>query len=138
MQLLEHEGITPAIRRAFILYLASHDRPLHEVLAPKHRDLTLDYEGAFKGMTAEVVSLDQLEAARERLVAGLQRDLDASERQFLLSFVSLTPDWALLDIPHAANLRALRWKISNLERLRAKDPAKFAKQAKSLAAALKM
>lgn len=41
MQLFEHEGITPAIRRAFILYLASHDRPLHEVLAPKRRDLTL-------------------------------------------------------------------------------------------------
>ena len=138
MQLFEHEGITPAIRRAFILYLASHDRPLHEVLAPKRRDLTLDYEGAFKGMTAEVVPLDQLEAARERLVADLQQDLDATERQFLLSFVSLTPAWALLDIPHAAALPALRWKISNLERLREKNPAKFAKQAESLAAVLKM
>ncbi|WP_129777574.1 nucleotidyl transferase AbiEii/AbiGii toxin family protein [Peristeroidobacter soli] len=138
MQLFEHEGITPAIRRAFVLYLASHDRPLHEVLAPKRRDLTLDYEGAFKGMTADVVPLDQLEGARERLVADLQRDLDATERQFLLSFVNLTPEWALLNIPHAATLPALRWKISNLERLREKNPAKFAQQADSLAAVLNM
>lgn len=89
-------------------------------------------------MTAQIVPLNQLEAARERLVADLQRDLDATERQFLLSFVSLTPEWALLNIPHADELPALRWKISNLERLRAKNPAKFAKQAESLAAVLKM
>lgn len=32
MQLFMHEGITPAIRRAFVVYLASHNRPVHEVL----------------------------------------------------------------------------------------------------------
>jgi predicted nucleotidyltransferase component of viral defense system len=136
MQLFDHEGITPAIRRAFILYLASHDRPLHEVLAPKRRDVTLDYEGAFKGMTAEPVPLDQLLTARERLVTDLHRDLDETERRFLLSFVNLTPEWALLDVPHAADLPALRWKISNLERLRKTNSAKFAQQAKALAAVL--
>lgn len=136
MQLFEHEGITPAVRRAFIVYLASHDRPLHEVLAPKRRDLTLVYEGAFKGMTAEAVSLDRLEAARERLIGDLHRDLDATERRFLLSFVNLTPEWALLDIPHAADLPALRWKLANLDRLREKNPAKFAQQTEALAAIL--
>lgn len=31
MQLFAHEGITSDIRRAFVVYLASHNRPIHEV-----------------------------------------------------------------------------------------------------------
>lgn len=136
MQLFENEGITPAVRRAFVIYLASHPRPLHEVLAPKRKDITLEYEGAFSGMTAETIPLGQLIAARERLIQDLQRDLDANERAFLMSFVSLSPTWALLDIPHASQLPALRWKTCNLERLRAKNPTKFSEQRDALAAVL--
>ena len=55
MQLLAHEGITPGIRRAFVVYLASHNRPIHEVLFPAMRDIRQDYERTFKGMTAEPV-----------------------------------------------------------------------------------
>jgi hypothetical protein len=32
LQLFAHEGITPGIRRAFVVYLACHNRPVHEVL----------------------------------------------------------------------------------------------------------
>ncbi len=39
MQLFDHEGITPGIRRAFVVYLASHNRPIHEVLYPAMRDI---------------------------------------------------------------------------------------------------
>ena len=38
MELFKHEGITPGIRRAFVVYLASHNRPVHEILFPKLRD----------------------------------------------------------------------------------------------------
>jgi predicted nucleotidyltransferase component of viral defense system len=34
MQLFAHGGIIPEIRRAFVAYLASHNRTLHEVLFP--------------------------------------------------------------------------------------------------------
>ena len=34
MQLYAHEGITPAIRRAFVIYLASHNRPRARSLVP--------------------------------------------------------------------------------------------------------
>lgn len=44
MQLFAHEGITPGIRRAFVVYLASHNRPVHEVLFPLLRDIQYDYE----------------------------------------------------------------------------------------------
>ena len=39
MQLFAHEGITPGIRHAFVIYLASHNRPVHEVLFPAPRDI---------------------------------------------------------------------------------------------------
>ena len=73
MQLFAHEGITPGIRRAFVVYLASSNRPVHEVLFPPLRDIRHDYESNFQGMTAEVVPLEALLAARERMVHELQR-----------------------------------------------------------------
>jgi predicted nucleotidyltransferase component of viral defense system len=39
MQLFAHEGITPAIRRAFVVYLTGHNRPIHEVLFPTLRNI---------------------------------------------------------------------------------------------------
>jgi hypothetical protein len=33
MELFAHDGITSAIRRAFVVYLASHNRTIHEVLS---------------------------------------------------------------------------------------------------------
>ena len=132
MQLFAHEGITAGIRRAFVVYLASHDRPVHEVLFPSMRDIGQEYERNFKGMTAEPVDLDALLAARERMVRELQTGLDADERRFLLSLVKGRPDWPALGVAHAEHLPGLRWKLQNLALLEQKSPAKFAEQAEAL------
>ena len=132
MQLYAHEGITPAIRRAFVIYLASHNRPMHEVLFPVLRDISQDYERSFRGMTTDPVDLSALISVRERLVADLQRMLETNERRFLLSLVKATPEWKLLDIAHLKQLPALRWKLTNLDRLAKSSPKKFAEQANAL------
>jgi hypothetical protein len=44
-------GITAGIRCAFVIYLASHNRPVHEVLFPSLRDIREEFEHRFKGMT---------------------------------------------------------------------------------------
>lgn len=133
MQLFAHEGITPGIRRAFVVYLASHNRPVHEVLFPPLRDIQHDYAHNFTGMTAEPVPLDVLLAARERLVRELQQGLDDSERRFLLSLVAGTPDWSLLGIAHLEHLPGIRWKLRNLTQLQKTNARKFAAQADALA-----
>jgi predicted nucleotidyltransferase component of viral defense system len=133
MQLFAYEGITPGIRRAFVVYLASHNRPVHEVLFPALRDIGQDYERTFKGMTADTVALDELLATRARLVEDLPRALDADERAFLLSLVSNAPRWDLLDIGHLQNLPGIRWKLRNLEQLAERSPAKFSAQREALA-----
>jgi predicted nucleotidyltransferase component of viral defense system len=132
MQLYTHEGITPAIRRAFVVYLASHNRPLHEVLSPALRDITLDYERTFVGMTTEPVKLVELLSVRDRLVAELPQTLDSNERQFLLSLVRNAPEWRLLEIAHLEQLPAVRWKLRNLEQLAKSSPKKFTEQADAL------
>jgi len=132
MQLFAHEGITPAIRRAFVVYLACHNRPVHEVLFPVARDISQEYERTFKGMTAEPVALDELIATQNRLIRELQEGLDADERKFLILLVRNQPDWSLLGIPHLAELPGIRWKLQNLERLASSRIKGFHAQAEKL------
>jgi predicted nucleotidyltransferase component of viral defense system len=42
--LLRHEGIDDKLRKAFIVYLISHDRPMAEVLAPRLLDISTEYK----------------------------------------------------------------------------------------------
>lgn len=132
MELFSHEGITPGIRRSFVVYLASHNRPIHEVLFPNFRDVSGEYESTFKGMTMEPVELKALLSARERMVAELQAGVDASEREFLLSLARNEPKWDLLGIGHLEQLPGVRWKLENIGRLAKANPKKLKEQAQEL------
>ena len=132
MQLFAHEGITPGIRRAFVVYLASHNRPIHEVLFPSPRDISRDYERNFKGMTTEPTELAELLGAREHMIGELQQGLDADERRFLLSLAANRPEWPLMGIGHLQELPGIRWKLLNLERLEKTHLKKFAEQVETL------
>lgn len=132
MELFLHGGITPEIRRSFVVYLASHNRPMHEVLLPNLRDITREYEDTFKGMTTEPVDLKALLSARERMIAELNAGLDAGEREFLLSLARIEPQWDLLGIEHLEHLPGIRWKLENLGRLANANPKKFKEQAIAL------
>ncbi len=132
MQLFANEGLTQGIRRAFVIYLASHNRPIHEVLFPVLRDIRQDYERTFQGMTAEPVALETLIEAQEVLVKRLQTELDAGERRFLVSLANSAPQWDLLGVKHLAELPALRWKLQNLEQLQERNPKKYEEQSAKL------
>lgn len=125
MELFAHGGITPEIRRAFVVYLASHNRTLHEVLFPTPKDIRLAYEGSFAGMTTEPVTLAALLETRGRLFRELPAALDANEREFLRTLVRAEPDWSLLGIPHLEELPAIRWRLQNLQQLARNSPDRF-------------
>lgn len=133
MELYRNGGITPGIRRAFVVYLASHNRPVHEVLFPELRDIQMDYERNFVGMTAQPIRLDALLETRERMITELHAGLDADERRFLLSLVKAEPEWDLLGIPHVSELPAVRWKLQNLARLKRERAEQFDLQYTALA-----
>ena len=51
--LLGHQGIDDKLRKAFIVYLISHDRPMAEVLAPQRLDISAEYKRGFEGVINE-------------------------------------------------------------------------------------
>ena len=115
--LLANEGIDAALRRAFIVYLLSHARPMSEVLAPTRKDFTEEFIRGFEGMTETPISRNALAATREELIAAMVGDMPKAHRRFLISFERGEPDWALLELPSAAELPAIRWRQQNLDKL---------------------
>ena len=126
--LSDDTGITADIRRAFVVYLASHDRPMAELLSPKLRDITPLYDDQFVGMAREEVSVEELVEIQRGLADNLVTALDKNERTFLLSLKRGRPEWDLLDIPHLEQMPALQWKLINIRKMsREKHRAAVAK-----------
>ena len=115
--LYENEGIDDALRSAFIVYLECHARPVHEVLTARRKDMTLDYNRGFVGMTEEAVTLKELIEEREILITDIVGNLPDEHKKFLLSFERGEPDWKLIGLPKAAELPAIKWRQQNLDSL---------------------
>jgi hypothetical protein len=60
------------LRKTFIVYLLSHDRPMSEVIAPTCKDISDEFLRGFEGMTEQPVSRNELIGAREALIADTQ------------------------------------------------------------------
>lgn len=115
--LLENEGLTDEIRKAFLVYLSSHNRPIAELLRPQYKDISAIYAGEFTNMAETDVPLEELVAVRVRLVELIHQGLTDNEKDFLLSFKSREPDWALLDLEGVSELPAIKWKQINLAKM---------------------
>lgn len=115
--LLENEGLTDAVRHAFLVYLMSHSRPMNELWNPNWRDLRQVFSSEFNGMTQNPVTPAELEGVRNQLVAALRHGITADERTLLLSFKAGCPDWTLFPYPHVADLPAIKWKQKNLQKI---------------------
>ena len=135
-QLFESGGLTDAMVECFVVYLAGHNRPTHEVLFGNDKDIAGEYERAFAGMTEVACPLDVLLDTRARLRHELPRRLSADQRQFLSRLARAQPDWSLLHCPHASQLPALRWKLANLDTFQTRRPQDFVAQADALDAGL--
>ncbi len=124
--LLANEGLSEPLLDAFVVYLASHGRPIAEVLDPRDKDIGDIYEKEFDGMPFASVPLEKLLETRRALIEALRCGLGSRRLAFLRSVKALQPDWSLLPVPHLAELPGIRWKLRNLERLRGEQPARHA------------
>ena len=79
-------------------------------------------------MTEDPVSMESLESIRLRLHSDISRRLTGDVATFLLSLHDAEPRFDLIGLPGAAELPAVRWKLRNLEKLRAEQPRKYAEQ----------
>jgi hypothetical protein len=123
--LLANEGIGNELRKAFIIYLLSHNRPFADVLAPARLDVSAEFGRGFAGLTDKPVSLDELLQAREDLIRAVVGSMPSDHRRFLMTVKRGEPEWTLLDLPGAEALPAVRWRLENLAKLDGKKRAAF-------------
>lgn len=116
--LLANEGLTDTLRETFLIYMLSHNRPMGEVLSGRVKDLADEYRDGFEGMTEQPVSIEDLIATQHKMIDLLIGGMPDQHRRFLISFEKGQPDWTLLNIPHAPDLPAVRWRQRNLDGLK--------------------
>lgn len=118
--LLENDGFTDDFRKAFLVYLISHQRPMAELLRPNFKELKEIYKNEFVQMTTQEITLEELLKTRKQLLKVIHESMTNDEKKFLLAFKSLKPEWPLLgldNIEAISQLPSVRWKILNLEKL---------------------
>lgn len=130
--LYEYEGLADDLFRTFLVYIASSNRPSHELLNPNPIEITSAFHAEFQGMTNQPVTLEHLHAVRERLFSDTRERLDSRAKSFLLSLHDGNPDFESLGLPQARSLPAVTWKLLNLQKLREENQTKFAEQRVSL------
>lgn len=120
--LFDAEGLTGEVRQAFVVYLASSSRPMHELLNPNP---SLDLQGferlftnEFVGMTDDkLVTHEELIDVRRHLIKEILDKLSIAERKFLLSLKSGAPEWSLMAVRGIEKLPAIQWKLSNIRKI---------------------
>lgn len=115
--LLEGDGVSEDIRKAFVVYLASHNRPMNELLNPNPQDIKPVFDSDFNGIASVEVTCDELVAIRDRLPRELLRSFTEEERCFLLSIKKGDPEWGLMGIGAIDRLPALQWKVQNVRHM---------------------
>ncbi|MFS6537190.1 nucleotidyl transferase AbiEii/AbiGii toxin family protein [Idiomarina loihiensis] len=123
--LLENIGFTDEIKRGFIFALISSNRPTHEMLEPNLLDQQTAFENQFEGMSDLAFSYANYEATRDMLIDTIKRNLNESDKQFLLSFNRLQPDWSVYDYQR---FPSVKWKLFNLAKFKEGNPETYQRQ----------
>lgn len=115
--LLENEGLIEDLRKTFLVFLISHQRPMAELLAPHRKDIRTIYSSEFADMAEVNIPVEELEQTREDLIAIIQQTMTDDERHFLQSFKQRKPTWQLLglhNVDEVSNLPSVQWKLRTL------------------------
>lgn len=119
----EKQSITDPLRQAFIVYLASDRRPMHELLSPNIKPKEAQkqlFDKEFKGMIDEPLEYDDLSNVVEHLSFELRKKLTIDEQQFLLSLSAGEPEWDRMSFAHLKDLPSLQWKLLNIKKMDSK------------------
>lgn len=85
-------------------------------------------------MTTIPVNLNELLETRARLIADIRPRLYEGTKRFLLTLHDGEPDFTAIDLPQAACLPAIRWKLTDLNKRIEQNTEKHAAQPKEVEA----
>jgi len=130
--LLDYEGFTTDVKDSFLFYLISHNRPINELLNPNFKDISREYRDEFLEMAQITISLDELTKYRMKLVEEINKSLTVKDKEFLISFVSNTPDWTLVRDNKIQNYPSVQWKLQNQEKMSTKKSEEYKNELKKV------
>lgn len=122
---MKNEGFTGEIKIGLILCMLSSNRPINELLNPNLLDQRSAFENQFEGMSAEPFSYEEYESTRTLLAAEISRSLTNADKEFLIGFKNLEPDWRIYDFE---NFPSVQWKLHNIKNLKESNPNKHHEQ----------
>jgi predicted nucleotidyltransferase component of viral defense system len=114
---LDNDGFNEKTKKAFIVYLISHPRPIIELLNPNLLDVRDVYEKEFKDMAMEKVGYESLIKTRNQMISKIQKSLTVDDKQFVLSVKSSEPAWNLIELEGIKDLPAVKWKLLNIRKM---------------------
>lgn len=119
--LLENEGFSHQLRKTFIVYLISNNRPIAELINPNRLEIRALFQKEFAGMMEEDVAYDELIDVRETFIELISSSFTNDERHFLISFKEGQPNWNLLGLNSIEAMPAIQWKLMNIKKMNPKN-----------------
>lgn len=122
--LLENEGLTDEIWEGIKTGFISHYKPINELIYPILKDQKSAFNKQFSGMTTENFTYEEYELTRNILINSIGQRLTKDDKEFLLSFEMGEPKWELSPHKLLKDLPAVKWKLINIQKLKANNPGK--------------
>jgi predicted nucleotidyltransferase component of viral defense system len=119
--LMQREGFTKEIKEGFLFRLLSSDRSIQDVLFPNLQDQRLAMSNQFAGMSEEDFSYEEYEFVRATMIKTVQASITAEDKLFIIGFKDVIPDWSIYNFEAYPSIK---WKLQNLEKIKASNPAK--------------
>jgi predicted nucleotidyltransferase component of viral defense system len=119
--LMQRDGFTKEIKEGFLFRLLSSDRSIQDVLFPNLQDQRLAMSNQFAGMSEEDFSYEEYEFVRTTMIKTVQASITAEDKLFILGFKDVIPDWSIYNFEAYPSIK---WKLQNLEKIKASNPAK--------------
>ena len=109
--------LTERLKNAFIVYLLSSNRPVHEIIRPSLLNQKEVFLKEFDSMADEKITYKMLEDVRSNFIDTINNSLSENDKKFILSFEQGQPNWHLFPLDKIQEFPAIKWKLHNISQM---------------------
>jgi hypothetical protein len=113
------------VKNGLVFYLLGSDKPVIESLQPNPIDQKQALQNQFQGMSDVPFDYADFDATRKLLIEKVNQNLTSTDREFLLSFETGSPDWEKCCAGDLSVYPSIQWKLKNIQTLKEINPTKF-------------